>query len=154
MANDDRNILDLLSNELGFIEKGGYGRRVKTPWKPTSIFQDSLTCVNFGFSSQVNPCSGCHLIDFVPSEARAETVPCHHIPLNKAGETIDELETQGNQQRLEESVKAWLRTKIRHIGDADSHVQEKSSGPGDWMTRYGPYSFDLNRFSGRPPCGQ
>ena len=34
--------------ELDFVEKGGYGRSVRTPWLPTSAFQDSLTCLSFG----------------------------------------------------------------------------------------------------------
>ena len=31
MAKDDRDMLELLKSELGFIEKGGYGRSVRTP---------------------------------------------------------------------------------------------------------------------------
>jgi hypothetical protein len=42
-------------------------------------------------------------------------VPCHFIPLNKDGETIEELELQDNQMRLEREVSSWLRTKIRQI---------------------------------------
>ena len=49
MAKDDRDILELLKDELDFIEKGGYGRSVRTPWKPKSAFQDSLTCINYGY---------------------------------------------------------------------------------------------------------
>src|SRR5215470_5608028 len=49
MTKDDRDILELLKEELSFIEQGGYGRSVRTPWKPSSTFQDSLTCVNYGY---------------------------------------------------------------------------------------------------------
>ena len=49
MAKDDRDILELLKDELDFIEKGGYGRSVRTPSKPKSAFQDSLTCINYGY---------------------------------------------------------------------------------------------------------
>lgn len=45
MTNDGRDILELLKGELDFIENGGYGRSVRTPWKPKSAFQDSLTCI-------------------------------------------------------------------------------------------------------------
>ena len=48
MAKDDRDILEVLRFELDFLEHGGYGRSVRTPWKETSIFQDSLRCVNYG----------------------------------------------------------------------------------------------------------
>ena len=45
MAKDERDILELLKTELDFIEKGGYGRSVRTSWKSISPFRDSLTCV-------------------------------------------------------------------------------------------------------------
>jgi len=102
----DNDLYELLNFELGFIQAGGYGRSVRTPHKPTSVFQDSLSCLNFGESSRPHPCSECLLINFVPVERRSENVPCHHIILNKAGETVDDLE--GNQQKLEETVKQWL----------------------------------------------
>jgi hypothetical protein len=118
MAQDDRDILEVLYEELDFIEKGGYGRSVRTPWQPTSIFQDSLSCLNYGYPYRAHPCSGCRLIDFVPPDARAQIVPCHHIPLDAAGTTVEELEDSENQQKLEESVKQWLRARIRQIEQA------------------------------------
>ena len=47
MTKDDRDILEILKDELSFIEKGGYGRSVRTPWQPKSVFQDSLACINY-----------------------------------------------------------------------------------------------------------
>src|SRR5690349_12045860 len=41
MTKDERDILELLKEELDFIEKGGYGRSVRTPWHSKSTFQDS-----------------------------------------------------------------------------------------------------------------
>ena len=115
MTQDDRDILEMLKEELAFIEQGGYGRSVRTPWKPTSVFQDSLSCINFGYPYCAHPCTECHLLDFVPPEGRAAVVPCHNIPLNEAGETIETLEMEDNQQKLETEVKNWLRAKIRQI---------------------------------------
>ena len=115
MANDDRDILELLKEELSFIEKGGYGRSVRTPWKPESTFQDSLTCINYGYPYRAHPCNECHLLDFVNPEQRGTEIPCHHIPLNEAGETIEELEAEDNEAKLERKVKDWLRTKIAEI---------------------------------------
>ena len=37
MVKDGRDILELLKEELDFIEKGGYGRSVRTPWQPKRI---------------------------------------------------------------------------------------------------------------------
>ncbi len=115
MASDERDILEVLKFELNFLEQGGYGRSVHEPQKPTSMFQDSITCLNFGEPQRAHPCSECMLIDFVPSSARNEDVPCHHIPLNPAGETVAAMETSANQVRTEEAVIGWLRAVIARI---------------------------------------
>ncbi len=117
MAKDDRDILELLKEELSFVEQGGYGRSVRTPWLPKSAFQDSLTCINYADPDRAHPCNECHLIDFVANEHRSEEVPCHFIALNEAGETIQDLEAQGNQAKLEATVKQWMRSKIKQIED-------------------------------------
>lgn len=115
MARDNRDILELLKFELKFLEEGGYGRSVRTPWKPTSAFQDSITCINFGDARRSRPCEECLLMDFVPPEAQATDVPCHHIPLNAGGETVDTVERYDNQQEVEEKLKNWLRTTIARL---------------------------------------
>ena len=115
MAKDDRDILELLKEELDFIDKGGYGRSVRTPWQPKSAFQDSLTCINYGYPYRAHPCNECHLLDFVSPEHQAEEVPCHFIPLNAAGETIEHLESGDNEAKLERTVKDWLRARINEI---------------------------------------
>jgi hypothetical protein len=113
MTKDERDLLELLKVELDFIEKGGYGRSVRTPWKPTSPFRDSLTCVNYALPEKTHPCSECHLIDFVPPDKQKEETPCHAIPLNEAGDTVDSLE--GNQAKLEEALRDWMRRKIKEL---------------------------------------
>lgn len=115
MSTDERDILEVLRAELDLIEQGGYGRSVRTPWKPTSTFQDSLTCINFGYPYRAHPCDECFLNEHVPLERRSEVVPCHHIPLDAEGETIETLELKDNQPLLEEKIKEWLRAKIREI---------------------------------------
>jgi len=117
-AKDTRDILELLKEELAFIEQGGYGRSVRTPWLPKSAFQDSLTCINYGYPYRAHPCSECHLLDFVDPEHAKESVPCHFIPLNEAGETIEDLEAQDNQPKLERTLKEWMRVKIKEIEEA------------------------------------
>jgi len=115
MDHDDRDILNLLQDELDFIEKGGYGRSVRTPWKPTSAFQDSLTCINYADPSHAYPCESCHLVDFVSPELRETSIPCHHIALNRAGDTVEDLEARDNQSKTEEALKNWLREQIKRI---------------------------------------
>ena len=118
MAKDDRDILELLKEELAFIEQGGYGRSVRAPWLPKSAFQDSLTCINYGYPYRAHSCTECHLLDFVPGEHQGETIPCHFIPLNEAGETIEDFEEKNNQSRLEANLKKWLAGKIGEIESA------------------------------------
>lgn len=120
MAKDERDILEVLKDELNFIEKGGYGRSVRTPWQPKSAFQDSLTCINYADPNHAHPCNECHLLDFVGPEHQHEDVPCHFIPLNEAGETIEALELEDNEAKLERKVKDWLRARIRQIEEQRS----------------------------------
>ena len=115
---DERDLLELLKSELEFIEQGGYGRSVRTPWEATSPFRGSLTCVNYALPEKAHPCSECHLIDFVPEGKRDEELPCHAIPLNAAGETVESLELENNQSKLEEALKKWMRAKISEIENA------------------------------------
>jgi hypothetical protein len=115
MANDDRDILEVLEEELTFIEKGGYGRSVRTPWLEKSIFQDSLSCLNYGYPYRAHPCNECSLIDFVSPEFQTASVPCHFIPLNDTGDTIANLEATDNQPKLEETLKSWLQARINTI---------------------------------------
>ena len=115
MTKDERDVLQLLKDELAFIENGGYGRSVRTPWLPKSVFQDSLSCINYGYPYRAHPCNECHLLDFVTDEHRSEEVPCHYVTLNDRGETIEDLEQQNNQPKLEADVKKWLKGKIAEL---------------------------------------
>jgi len=113
MSDDKRDILETLKFELAFLEQGGYGRSVRTPKTPTRVFQDSLSCINFSEPTRPHPCSECFLTDFVPEKAQNENVPCHHIPLNAKGDTVDTL--QDNQLRLEDALRSWLRATIQRL---------------------------------------
>jgi hypothetical protein len=112
---DERDVLEVLKFELNFLEQGGYGRSVHTPQKPTSIFQDSITCLNFGEPQRVHPCSECMLIEFVPESHRNDQVPCHHIPLSPAGETVATLDARDKQLQVEERMINWLRAVIARM---------------------------------------
>src|SRR5262245_9014312 len=115
MTKDDRDLLDLLKCELAFINQGGYGRSVRTPWLPKSTFQDSLTCINYGYPYRAHPCNECHLLDFVAPKNQAEEVPCHFIPLNETGETIEELEQHNEPARMEMLNKKALQARIGEL---------------------------------------
>ena len=116
METDDRNILETLKSELDFLEKGGYGRSVRTPREPTVVFQDSPICPEFPCRAHTNACL---LMQFVPADHRDSPIPCHHIPLNEAGETISGLDAE-SRERTQEAVTAWLRRTIRSLEPASS----------------------------------
>jgi len=115
MAKEARDILEVLKSELDFVKSGGYGRSVRTPWLPTSVFQDSPSCINFGDPNRTRPCSDCVLMQFVPAERRKENVPCHHIPLDGLGETIHMLERWETQEEMEKVFEKWLVTNIARL---------------------------------------
>ena len=121
MARDDRDMLEILQEELDFIEKGGYGRSVRTPWLSKSIFQDSLSCLNYGYPYRAHPCNECVLIDLVAPEDKSAPIPCHCIPLEESGATIEDLENIDNQAKLEKTVKLWLHRKITDIQQQRTH---------------------------------
>jgi hypothetical protein len=115
MAKDERDLLDLLKFELKFLEDGGYGRSPHTPWRRPVVFEDSLTCPNFGDPAHTHPCSECLLIEFVPAELRDQVSPCRLIPLTPKGETADYFYRCGTQLELEEALAGWLRDQISQI---------------------------------------
>ena len=127
MSKDDRNILEILKDELNFIEKGGYGRSVRTPWQEKSAFQDSLTCINYADPNHTRPCSECRLMEFVDTDHQREEVPCHFIHLNEADVTIEELVHEDNEAKLERELKNWLRARIREIEDNRSRLNSAVS---------------------------
>ena len=111
MSETKRELLTKLKFELAFIEDGGYGRSVRTPHKPTSAFQDSLTCLNFGDPLRSHPCSECALMQYVPNSRKDEDVPCHHIPLDEKNRTIATLD----ETEATEAIKRWLRREINRL---------------------------------------
>jgi hypothetical protein len=133
MLKDDRKLLDVLRFELNFLNKGGYGRSPREPWRSPLVFEDSPTCMNYDQKDNPTPCGECVLMDLVPRERQDEAIPCRHIPLNASGETLDSLYRYGHQHELEEAVRVWLRATIKQLEEKDSHPCEDggcSSQPG------------------------
>jgi hypothetical protein len=123
MPEDKRDLLEVLKFELNFLDQGGYGRSVRSPWKPTSVFLDSPSCINFNSSEERHPCCECRLSDWVPEQHQSEFVPCHFIPLNADGETIQSLERQATQPELEEKLRGWLRAEIERLERERTNVK-------------------------------
>lgn len=115
MSRDDRSPLEVLKFELNFLEQGGYGRSPHTPWRPSLIFQDSPSCLNFNEPGRPHPCEQCLLTDFVPGDKQCADVPCRHIPLNAAGQTVDAMSRSSSEIEMEEAVAKWLRAAIAKL---------------------------------------
>jgi hypothetical protein len=115
MAQDGRDILDVLRFELSFLLDGGYGRSPHASWRAPAIFEDSPICPNFCDAARAHPCDSCLLAQFVPEEQRSETVPCRFIPLTQDGQTVEDLYRTGNQVEMEQALAAWLRAQIDRI---------------------------------------
>lgn len=109
-------IVDKLKLELNVLQDGGYGRSVRTPRVEPLYLRDSVTCLNFGREEEERePCYHCFLMDFVPADRAGRELPCHHIPLNDAGDTIASLQESRDKDRLEQVLREWLTTTIKRL---------------------------------------
>jgi hypothetical protein len=115
MTNDTHDLLDVLTAELDFLEKGGYRHTARADWRPQFIFQDSPTCLNFDPTRPSTPCSGCVLMPLIPEDRRDTKIPCRYIRLSQYGETIDSFYRTGTQEELEAAVAQWLKNTITRL---------------------------------------
>jgi hypothetical protein len=122
MAIDDRDLLEVLKFELNFLEKGGYGRSPRQPWRAPLVLEDSPACMNYDAQDRPAPCKQCVLMELVPLGDRNQTIPCRHIPLTHAGDTLDTLYRWGTQAEIEEKYGNWLRATIRQIEEERAKV--------------------------------
>jgi len=112
MQKDERDLLDVLKFELDFLEKGGYHASPREPRKTSLFFKDSPACMNYDAVDNPAPCEECVLMQLVPPEVRQKSMPCRHIRLNAAGETLDSLHQHAEQPLEEEVYRAWLRATV------------------------------------------
>ena len=121
-----------LRRELDFLDRGGY--RILRSWRPpllwpslagfevaTEVFEDSPICTKQSNHSCPNTCA---LVSFVPTEYRDEAVPCRHIPLNAAGETLHTMYSTATMEEIEAAIRIRL---LRVIGRAEpASLQEET----------------------------
>jgi hypothetical protein len=121
-----KEIIDQLKLERDILKNGGYGRSVRTPWKPTRLFRDSVTCLNFNEVVKRQPCHDCLLWEWVPENHQKEDLPCHYIPLNDQGDSIASLEDAGDREEAEKALLGWLDSVLEHL--EAKLAQEQSAG--------------------------
>ena len=112
---EKHEVLEKLKAELGALEYGRNARSVHLPWEDIPFFQDSVTCLNYGLDGRPHPCGDCLLMAYVPENLRTENVPCHHIPLDDKGNTIQNLDRGYNRHSVEEAVIGWLKKRIAEL---------------------------------------
>src|SRR5215467_266846 len=104
MAQDNRDILEILKFELNFLEDGGYGRSPLAPWRAPAIFEDSPICPNFCDPVRPHACDSCLLEQYVPEEQKKESSPCRFIPRTQDGVTVEDFCRTGSQAEMKEAL--------------------------------------------------
>jgi len=66
-------------------------------------------------------------MQFVPPECRSELLPCHHIRLNDACETVDTLYRTGTQEELEQALHNWLTATIKSFEEKQMQARKITS---------------------------
>jgi hypothetical protein len=120
---ESQDKLNVLIKELEFLESGGY--RLQMGWRPALVFEDSPTCPKLPHSACPN--TQCALLDLVPAENRGQVVPCRHIPLDPAGETLQTMYQTATQEEIENTVREWLRKTIEEVKKAAGLGRAKSN---------------------------
>ncbi len=118
MPVEKKLMLDALKMEILVIEKGGYHPSVHQPHEDPRIFRDSISCLNLGLGDdkKEHPCSACFLIDFVPANLKGSNEdPCHKIPLNAQGDTIESLSASRPPEDVQAAVLAWLKATVKRL---------------------------------------
>lgn len=144
MRTDERDVLEVLKNELEFLNRGGYSRS-NASWRPAFFFEDSPTCPNSAHQKDPLSCSECALMQLAPHDPKAGKSLCRTIPLNVSGETLDSLYRYADSRETENAVRDWLTTTIRQIeerrfsqatelrhdvrGTDDTHTPDALPGP-------------------------
>lgn len=129
LKRDERDLLEVLKDELKFLESGGYARSPGVSWRPVFIFEDSPACMNHGHMDDPESCSDCVLMQLVPPEFRSVRTPCRQIPLNALGETLDSLYRYGDEHEIEETVVKWLQATISQMEEERSALRVVGGGP-------------------------
>jgi hypothetical protein len=122
-----KQLLDMLKVEEAVVSTKGFRGSARSRTLYFEPFKDSITCLNFGRET-LEPCDQCWLMEFVPRDYHENALPCHQIPMNHAGETVVSLECRGDIIRLEQTVLAWLRSKIAQL---ERELSEDAGRPSD-----------------------
>jgi hypothetical protein len=119
MAQDSRELLQILRFELNYLEQGGFDRD-RALLGIESPFLGTIACINYGDPLRPHACHECLLHQFVPEEQRTEDIPCHHIVLNSSGETIASLIECHDPARMRTALEDWLHNAIAKLENSEA----------------------------------
>jgi hypothetical protein len=122
MPGDDRNLLEVLKSELGFLEAGGYEKSSRAAWRARLVFEDSPTCMKYNAQQDERPCGECVLAQLVPLQQRERKILCRYISLTPEGKTLDFLYAYGTQPEIREALAEWLCALIQHLEDESTNA--------------------------------
>jgi len=129
MGADQRDLLTVLKAELEFLDKGGYRNDRASSWRPSFVFEDSPSCLNYKDPLRAKPCSECLLMQLVPPEKRKEQIPCRFIPLDALGTTVESLYKTATEDELEAEVRKWLKATIAALEEKEHLASQPESAP-------------------------
>ena len=115
MESNRQTVLQLLKNELEFLDKGGYKHNPRSPWRAPYIFEDSPSCPNSSDRARPHLCEECWLMQFVAPELQEEQIPCRFVDLTENGVTVDSLYRCGTPAESEEALRSWLNQRIHEV---------------------------------------
>jgi hypothetical protein len=129
---DHRDVLKVLQQEERFLKSGGYDRPPAVRGEgPTLIFQDSPSCPNYGTGTHSIPCQECALTVLVSANGLKEKIPCRHIRLNNAGETVEMLYRWRTLAETKKILADWLALTIVKLANKGylRHRKIPKTGP-------------------------
>jgi hypothetical protein len=130
MRKDSQTVLNLLRQELAFLDSSGYKHNAQSSWRAPYIFEESPSCPNSSDPSRPHSCADCWLMQFVNPELREEQVPCRFVQLTSDGVTVDSLYRHGTQFETEQTLRDWLH---QHIHELEAELSEVKGLKSDWV---------------------
>lgn len=100
-----RLIVNLLRQEIAALHQQGL----------RSFFRSGEICLAAHTQRKTTTCIGCALLDFVPAQAQSFPTPCHEIPLNEQGDTIDSLSQTADRATLKAEVLVWMERSLAQL---------------------------------------
>ncbi len=111
----NHKLIELLKEELDYVELGGYEHSLRAQWRPPMMLEDSPVCLRFGQPAGKVPCDECHLMALVPADHRDKSAPCRYIPLDSEGQTLNSLYRSAGEKETAGIFRQWLKTTLDRL---------------------------------------